>query len=364
MVNHVLLRKGGKLLLLVQYPDRYYLVTVDRKLTQEAEARLLSGSCSPQTIQELGLTCQTITRQEFKGVCCPGGSAGDPLTLYINTETLKYQLDDDFAGQDIRQMFPDIPRVQPPPGTGGHGAKDWRTSRQTESGRKTARIADLALNVVSIGCSVVTAITTINHGLSLLGLVACLGAVIVNLAVYLCFPQYFSILSSKEFKRVGYTAPVEHLDLPVIIPSIVLLSCGAGKLTVLSWGKLLLMGVVLGAVLLVILRKLSRELRENQTSLLAFGLVMLLFSCGLLLQLNHLVNPALDQTQQVTISETEKHRHRRGTSYDCTVVLENGEEVELSISKALYNRIKPGDTVEAYVGEGALGIRYGFVVGD
>lgn len=364
MVNHVLLRKGGRLLLLVQYPDRYYLVTVDRKLTQEAEARLLSGSCSPQTIQELGLTCQTITRQEFKGVCCPGGSVGDPLTLYINTETLKYQLDDDFAGQDIRQMFPDIPQVQPPSGTGKHGAKDWRTPRQTESGRKTARIAAFVLNTLSIGCSVVAAITTSNHGLSLLWPLACLGFVVVNLAVYLCFPQYFSIMGHKEYKRAGHTAQVRHLDLGAFLPATILFLCGFRSLTVLSWGKLLLMGVVLGAVLLVILRKLSRELRENQNSLLAFGLVMLLFSCGLLLQVNHLANPALDQTQQVTISETEKNRSRKRTSYDCTVVLENGEEVELSISKALYNRIKPGDTVEVYVGEGALGIRYGFVVGD
>ncbi len=364
MVNHVLLRKGGKLLLLVQYPDRYYLVTVDRKLTQEAETRLLSGSCSPQTIQELGLTCQTITRQDLRSVSFTGGNAGDRLNLYTNSNTLKYQLDDDFAGQDIRQMFPDIPRVQPPSGTGGHGAKDWRTSRQTESGRKTARIAGFVLNVLGLGCSVVAAMNTSSHGLSLLWPLACLGAVIVNLAVYLCFPQYFSIMGYKEYKRAGHTAQVRHLDLGVFVPATILFFCGFRSLTVLSWGKLLLMGVVLGAVLLVILRKLSRELRENQTSLLAFGLVMLLFSCGLLLQLNHLVNPALDQTQQVTISETEKNRHRRGTSYDCTVVLENGEEVELSISKALYNRIKPGDTVEVYVGEGALGIRYGFVVGD
>ena len=90
---------------------------------------------------------------------------------------------------------------------------------------------------------------------------------------------------------------------------------------------------------------------------------MAFLSCGLVGQVNHLANPNRDRTQIATVQETDYHKGRRSTSYTCTVVLEDGEQVELTINRQLYQQLQPGDALEICEGDGALGIRYCFVPG-
>ena len=118
MDNYLLLQKNSRIFLLVDYVDRFHIITVDSKLDDVKEEKVLTGACSEAVMDEMGLTRRTIMKTDLRGIAIGGCCAGDIIVLYTKGEKLKYALSDDYSDSDIQTIFTGLTRFQPPKNIG------------------------------------------------------------------------------------------------------------------------------------------------------------------------------------------------------------------------------------------------------
>ena len=361
MVNSLLLQKNSRISFLVRYTDRYHIIAVNNKLDEDKEEKILSGNCSEAVIDEMGLTRETIMKKDLRGVAIGGCSAGDVIVLYTKDRKLKYVLSDDYGDEEINAMFTGIERFQPPKNDGSKNRKaDWRTEMQNESMQKVMGPIGVALNI--IGC-VSFAGTTILGRLSCMWSIMCLCTMAVSIGLYFLYPQYFSVMSRKEFKRIGYTAKVKHLTLAVMAPALALTLRSLRDFYFPNWVPLLIAGVAVGFAVTIIMYIFSREVRENTSLIVVILLLAVFVSCGIVGQLNHIANIDAAEPQTCTVIDTARDEGgRHADRYYCTVSLESGAELEIPISGSVYNKLQDGDMVAIFTGQGAFGIEYAYFV--
>lgn len=366
MDNHLLLQKGNRIYLLVKYPDRYHIVTVNNALDEAAEEKLLSGSCSDAVIDEMGLSRQTVLRKELRGVAVGGCTAGDVIVFYVKDrkkdQKLKYVLSDDYADEEMEAFFAGVTRFQPPKNSGSGSRKaDWRKGLQDESTRERMKPVGAVLNAAGVVCFLCTGFW---GRLSTLWTAACLIVMTVSLTFYFAWPQYFSLMDSKEYKRAGYTARVERLWLPIAGPGLALV-LRLFDFYFPNWMPLLIAGVAVGVVFSAAACAFSREIRENTSTLIVVLLLAVFISSGVIGQVNHLFNFSPDAPQTCTVTETERvSGGKHADHYYCTVLLGSGEEMRIPITAADYRTLELGDTVMVAIDQGLFGIEYVYFVGE
>lgn len=361
MGNYLLLQKNSRIFLLVRNTDRFHIITVNNKLDEGKEAKVLAGNCSDAVIDEMGLTRETILKKDLRGVAIGGCCAGDVIVLYTKDQKLKYVLSDDYGDEDIKAMFTGIERLQPPKnGESKPRKSDWRTALQTKSMRKTMGPIGIVLNLSGLACLVGASFW---GRLSILWSIICLSIMAISVGLYFAYPQYFSIMGRKKYKRVGYTAKVKHLELGIMGPALALTLRSLWDFHFPNWVPLLIAGAVIGIATSIIMYIFSKEVRENTVLVIGVLLFSVFVSCGIVGQLNHLANFSTDEPQICTVVDTESDNEGRSANgYYCTVLLENGTEMEIPISGSVYNQLHSGDTVTIYIGQGAFGIEYAYFV--
>lgn len=361
MDNYLLLQKNSRISLLVKYTDRYHIIAVNNKLDDDKEEKVLAGNCSDAVIDEMGLTRVTIMAKDLRGVAIGGCCAGDVIVLYTKDKKLKYVLSDDYSDEEINVVFTGIERFQPPKNGGSKSRKaEWRTEMQTESVWKVMKPIGVILNFCGIVC--LFGICLFGR-LNALWSIFCLVTMAVSIGLYCFFPQYFSIMGKKEYKRVGYTAKVNHLNVAIVAPALALTFRSMSDFGFLNWIPVLIASVVSGFVVTIIMYIFSKEVRENTSLKIVVLLLSVLCSIGIVEQLNHLANFDADEYQICTVIDTEIYDGRKHVDqYYCTVALASGSEVEIPISRSVYKKIQSGDLVTIYIGKGALGIEYAYFV--
>ena len=346
---HIVLESKGKTSLLVKYPEKYLLVMVDKQLSQINEERLLAG-CSDAVLAEMKLKYQAIPLKDLRGVAVGGTYAGDSLTLYTKSSKLKYVLSDDYTQEELDALFAGIQRFQPPQQTQGKAkGSDWRTAAQTEEMWKMLGPVGTALNMVG-GASLILMLF-MDAAWGLLVAVAAVG-------LYLKFPQYFTILSSKYRKHIK--ARVHDLSLAMMAPVLaVLLSL---KFKVINWPLLVAEVAVLTAVLMVLFYRFSREVRESTDAVVIAMVISVLLSWGLLVQGNHVLNFDLPEPEPYTLMEKDTEQSSKGgRRYYYIIQTEGGETLKLRIAGRCYDAWDIGDQVPAVIDTGAFGIRYAYI---
>ena len=346
---HIVLESKGKTSLLVKYPEKYILVVVDKQLTQINEERLLA-LCSDAVLAEMKLKYQAIPMKDLRGVAMGGHWAGDSLTLYTKSGKLKYVLSDDYTQEDLDMLFAGVQRFQPPQQTQGKAkGSDWRTAAQTEEMWKILGPVGMGLNLAG-GTSLILSLF-VDAAWGLLVAVASVG-------LYLKFPQYFTLLSSKYRKHVK--ARVQDLSLAMMAPVLaVLLSL---KFKVINWPLLVAEVAVLTAVLMVLFYRFSREVRESTDAVVIALVVSVLLSLGLLIQGNHVLNFDLPEPEPYTLMEKDTERSSKGgRRYYYIIQTDDGESLKLRIAGKRYNNWDIGDAVPAVIDTGAFGIRYAYI---
>lgn len=361
MDNYLLLQKNSRVFLLVRYTDRYHIIAVNNKLDEDKEEKVLAGNCSDAVIDEMGLTRETILKTDLRGVAFGGCCAGDVIVLYTKDKKLKYVLSDDYSDEDIKAVFAGTERFQAPKNGGSKSRKsDWRTEMQSESMRKIMGPIGVALNV--LGC--VSFVGTMLLGrLSVMWSIICLFVMAVSIGIYFVYPHYFSVMGRKEYKRVGYTAEVKHLDLAIMTPALALALRSSGDFYFPDWVPILIASAIMGIAASIIMYIFSREVRENTSLIVVIVLISVFLSCGIVGQLNHLANFSADEPQTCTVNNTKRDDGGRyADRFYCSVSLESGVEMEIPISGSMYNKLQAGDVVTIFTGKGALGIEYAYFV--
>jgi len=357
MNPHLILLQKGKHSLLIRYPDRLHLIEVNRKLTEEAEEKILNGVFSDSALDELGLTRETIHLRDLRGVAVGGPETGETVTLYIGKKKRTWQLSDDSTESDLDAIFQNVERFQAPR---RKKDRDWRQPLQDASATGGFLFLGNALDAVCF-VSLVYSVMGLTQGwlwqvLNMLLMMTAIG-------LYVAFPQYYTILDRKEYKKAGYTSPVCHLWIALIMTPMALGLDALVSFLFLDWQIVLAVSILGGVALSVGMTCMTRELKANPGYALALALVLAFGCFGVVGQANHMANPNTSRTQLCEVQETDKSRGSRGrTSYSCTVLLETGETVELNISREEYERMGPGDLVEVYAGPGALGIDYAYYI--
>lgn len=361
MVNHLIIQNRSKLYLLLEYPDRYHIITVNDHLDSESEELILSSARSDAVLDEMRLSRETIMRDDLRGIAIGGCHAGDAIVLYRGKEKLKYVLSDDYTNEYIDAMFVGIERFQPPKSVfSKKNNADWRKELQDESMVTLMRAIGICLNIAGVSSFVITVFLGRQEPFCIF---VSLAVSVVAIAMYLVFPQYYSIMGSKEYKKAGYTAHVTFLEYSIMAPLLAVVLFSTYVFTVLDWTAVLISVVVISVLVLILLYSFSRELREHLDLFFAVALVTLFISFGIVEQINHLMNFSPELPQTCVVTGTEHNRSSKGRdSYNCTVMLEDGSEVELPISRAEYKQLQAGDKALVYVGTGALGIEYAYFV--
>ena len=347
MVQHIIIQKNSSVYLLIEYLDRYHIVAVNNTLDDRTEAKLLAGDCSDEQMDQMRIYRHTILKSKLHGVAIDGCNAGDTIVLYEKNKKHKYTLSDDCTKEELDRLFAGVRRLRTPK----NKEEDWRKELQTEEGRKYSRIFGIVLNVVGAAAFFAT---------MLLGQYAwaCLAVLLVGTVTYFTWPQYFSAMGSKLYKKAGHTAKVTHLECCIWLPFFALLF---GNFHYPSWWPVLIAGAVTGVVVLAVFYLLSREMRENKEFMAIMAIVLIACSFGLVGHINHIANPNKHETVCCVVTGTERHSGRKSTHYKLAVVLPGGEEVEIPVSGKQYYHTQIGDQVQVYTGQGALGIEYTWV---
>ena len=362
MVNHLILQRQNQFYLLIQYPDRYHIITVNKRLEKEIEERILASVCNDAFLDEMGLKRETIPKQELRGVAVGGRYAGDVVVLYRGREKLKFVLSDDYTAEYIDGMFASVERFPAPKSSASRNRNhDWRKELQDPAMMNGMGLIGSALNLAGGAHFFLNLLFSNSDPLWFMaGFVISL----VAFLLYLVFPQYYSIMGKKEYKRAGYTANVTQLEFAVLFPMLSVSISAMSLYQILDWPALLIWMAAISVAAIVLLCCFSREAKENTGILVAFSLVMIFVSMGISEHLNHVLNFHGSEPQPYVVTEKEYRNVRRGPdSYECTVILEDGTELEVDVPRDIYHQIQEGDQIFVYIGPGGLGIEYAYFVG-
>ena len=361
MAYYLLIQKDRRVSLLTKYPDRYHIIAVNNNLDRDKEKKVLAGKCSDAEIDAMGLTRETIMKTELCDVNVGGCNAGDTITLCMRDRELTCVLCDDYDREEIDAMFTEIKQSQPiERGELGYCQSDWQTETQTDFVHKHMQTISNALNIGAAICFIGTSVL---GRLNAVWPIICLAVMGISIGLYVAYPQDFSIMGSKKYKRAGYTAKVVHLSLPIVAPGFALTLRMFSDFSFPNFVPLLIASAVVGIAAAVILYIISKEAKENMSVAASILVLSLFISCGVVGELNHFANFSETESQMCTVIDTRQESGRKGADrFYCSVSMDSGTEIELSITGSVYQELQPGDSVAVFIDEGALGIEYAYFV--
>lgn len=361
MFNHLILQKHSHHFLLIEYPDRYHIITVNKRLDPETEEWILASICTDAFFDDAGLTRDTLLKSEVRGVAVGGYTAGSVIVLYQKKNKHQYVLSDDYEEAYIDEMFAGFERFLAPESIGSEKhSSDWRKELQNPTQKKSTGIIGSVLNVIGVVYSLLYLLLGDGNPFWFLSGVL-IG--IVSLVIYLLCPQYYSIMTEKMYKKYDYKAGVTHVYFAVLFP---LASVGIRSMTLFTirnWGTMFIWAVVFSALLTVFLYFLSREMRGCVELVVVVAFAFLVSGIGISMHTNHLLNVNAALPEAYVVTDKEHRNVRKGPNrYECVIVLEDGSELDLNVPSNIYHQVDVGDEIMVYVGKGALGIEYAYYV--
>lgn len=235
---------------------------------------------------------------------------------------------------------------------------EWRTPEQDPQAWKLLDPLGTVLTVAGIAALG----ATIPDRSRIIGVACCAVLAAVSLAVYLRFPQYYTLMDKKEYTKSGFKARVKHLDLAVFGPCFGL-GIQLRHFCITGWVWLVALSLLVAAAVFGLLWVCSREVREHGHVQAVAVLIALFLGVGVVINGNHYLNRNPEPPQTYTVMETTKSgSSRSGRSYACVVELEPGVQKKIPVTFNQYGTLQPGDTVRVFYGPGAFGVEYAYFV--
>ena len=343
-------RMGKKCCLLAKDEKAFYIIEVGKNLDWETEEWLLRQGVSEALLKELNLAFEYIPKALLRGVALEGNRAGDALYLYLKSERRKLTLELDYEKEQMETFLEGIERFTAPQ-SHEPGLRGWRKERQNRELFHRLRFVAPAFLIAGAGVSIGYVVTGnwILFTLSLL-------CILMQLGLAMAMPVYFTIFLPKGKKKQN----VWDLGFPLGVMMLILfLRFRLNWMSYHAFWYILPTGAVLGA--LVYWRVV--DLHQQDGGLFS-SLILGAFTA---LVLAGQINEVYDFTPPESyVLEVENLRSSKGKnrSYYCTVTLPDGREVDVSVSRKVYQDLEKGDLVRVMHGTGALGIEYARIAGE
>lgn len=361
MKNYLLLRNlnKGKGYIAVRCADGYRIITVTDALTYEAEERVLQPDCTAEEMNAMGLEYFFLSFKLIKGVAYDA-AVGGVVVFHTRDKRYSYNMDDEYDEEWTEEFFKGVTRLSLPK----HKQKmrnDWRKDMQDPAVVSRLKYISGAINIASVCSGLLCAFSSFYPRVFL-----ATSAALWLAAVVLCvaLPAYFSPLQNKFRAHYGYTTYTAELSISLLLLPLAMGLSFMGRFSILSYGLLIAITLSATALFILVMYRGCRDFREH------FGtaLLYLIFSAMVFLAatgyINHYANTDRD-LQACTVTELRISEGSRGRdSFYCTVKTEQGKRVEVKINSDLYSSLDEGDTVQAYIGKGALGIEYAYIDGN
>lgn len=339
-------RIGKKCWLLAKDEKAFYLIEVGKNLDWETEEWLLRQGISEELLKELNLAFTYIPKKDIRGVAFSGCSAGDCVYLYLRSEKRKLTLELDYEQDWMDEFFSNLRRFTAPKRK-QTGEKGWRKEYQDKETFEKLKFVPPGFMILCFAAGVGWLAT--RHWLLY---VACLLLGILQIALAVLFPVYFTIFLPKGRRKQN----VWNLDLSLWLTGVWLLL--GQRSNWLEYGALRwLVPLGLGAGALICWR--VRDFHSHPGECLVCLLISCFFTVYVAAQINMVFDFDRSELSVCQVEELDASGSaRRGRNYYCTVTLPDGEELELMISKGLYRQLEEGDCVQVLRDIGALGIEY------
>ena len=345
--DYLLLRDENKARtwILLRGEEQFHLVKVVPSLTEQKYERLMKRyPCGMKSFQELEISATPLNRENCTHVILEGTEEGAKLTMYCAGTVRRYSLGDTYDEARLISFF-DREQVQ------------WRIEAEPEGpDARTTKVLGWSLTMSGVVLILMTAFS--RQYLSKFR--AVLGLVTLGAAVILCvrFPGRFAIGAMKNEDRSTRAKYRFDMELALGAP-LMAMALDALRITYTDLIPLFLWGAVLGLGIGVLLTWASREYRSILSGVIGLTLGLMFFSCGILAQVNQLLDFAPTTVYHLSVDGTQIDSGGRGrTRYECLVTMPDGEQMEFDIPSARYESMNPGDPVTITVHEGALGLEY------
>lgn len=338
-------RMGKKLCLLARNVKAYYIIEVGKKLDYATEEWLESQGVSEELLKELQLPFTYIPRKAMTSVGFSGYQPGDLLYLYSKDGKRILELASEVDKGYFTDFFSGIPRTKVQKRIAEKHNPNWRKAKRDPVLYKklwwVPAVLSLAGLLVNFGYRHTG--NSVWFTLSLLVLVA-------PIALVILMPGYFTIFFSEKNKKQD----ARSLEAPLFISLVAMMF--TERVNILD-GNALWWLIGIGAAVSGLLCLLAEEFRRKPIGLLAAVIVGGLFGAFALAHMNVVYAPEEPQSYVLAVEET-RISTGKNTSYYCTVILPDGREESLSISRKFYESLEEGDPVRIEVGKGLFGIEY------
>ena len=336
---------GVRTWMLLRSEKQFHLVRVDQALTEQKYERLMKRyPCGMKTFQELGIPATPLDREKCTHVILEGTEAGASLTMYCTGVVRRFTLGDSYNKARLESFF--------------EGAQvQWRFVPEPEGpDAKTTKVLGWSLTLMGAALVLMTAFS--RQFLS--GFRAMLDLLIFAVSLVLCvrFPGRFAIGAMKNEDRSIGSKYRFDMELALGAP-LMAMGVDSIRVTYIDFFALLLWGAALGLVIGVLLIHATRAHRSALGVVLGLTLGLILFSSGIVAQVNQLLDFRPTTVYHLTVDSTEIDTGGRGgTRYECTVTMPGGEQEQFDIPWTRFEEMEPGDPVTVVLHDGALGLQY------
>jgi hypothetical protein len=341
----IVCRMGRKLHLLAKDEKAYYVIEVGKNLDYATEEWLESQGVSEELLKELQLPFEYIPRKALTSLGYSGYGPGDVLQLNLKNGkrilTLAEEVDKDF----YRDFFPGLLRTKVPREISEKQNPRWRQEKRDKILYKKLSWVPAALIAASLLVNFGYARTKNPIWFSL-----CLLVLLAPVALDILMPGYFTIFFTEKSKKPDAWS----LEAPLMISLIAM--AVTRRFDILESNAMLWM-IGIAALASGLLCLLAEEFRRKPAALLAAAFMGGLFGSLAVAQANVVYAPEEPRAYILEVEETHKSGGKN-TTYYCTVILPDGREEKLHISRSLYENLEAGDFVRVELGVGLFGFEF------
>lgn len=346
-------RGGRKEILLARDEKSFFVIYVHDGLTHDKRNTLQLQGVSENLLKKLDVHFDKIPKSAIRGVAIGGYSAGDMVYLYPNSgRRMKFQLRVNHEMKQVEDYFENMKRFAPPTDKKEKKRNEeyWRREGRNQQLYESLGIVIPIMVVVSFVVGIMYARTSAWYWF-----VGCLFCVMLPLVLVILLPQYFTLIMAARGKKS------DALEASWIFFGVVLWLAVMPAKNWLDAQTWLIAALLCGGICTLLLGLLAEEFRKKKEYLFAVFFISAIVGVSLVGHANEVFDYGEPESYILKVEELDYWRggrRNRSKHYECSVILPDGREAEMDISKEFYDRLKVGDLIRVELSEGALGIEY------